>query len=188
MYIHFSTEEGDTYGAAETKKDCVLLPSFLSCRGNEKIKLRMQELISVFFRAGSFDHKLHLLLDLLLSDLAEQAAPASHAKDELIEKLILHMQSVPHKFFTAKEFGELFNIGERTLWNRFKNACHQTIYQYQMDLKLKMIHSYICENVEATAFEIAQNYGFYDEFHLSKHFKKHFGYTVSHLRARIGHK
>lgn len=184
MFIHFSIAEGDLFEAGENADDCVTLPSLIRCNANQKVKLRLQELISVYFSSKD-NPKLCVLLDLLLLDLAELARPNVNASDDLMEKLTLCMQSSPNRFFTAKDFSEMFFVGERTIRNRFQRAYHQTIYRYQMNLKLKMVHEFLEGNPDTTLYETAQNFGFCDEYHLSKQFKNQFGYTVTQLKQKI---
>jgi AraC-like DNA-binding protein len=45
-----------------------------------------------------------------------------------------------------------------------------------------MVRQFLCANPGITLRETASNFGFYDEFHLSKAFKKQFGVAPKYLR------
>lgn len=45
-----------------------------------------------------------------------------------------------------------------------------------------MVRQFLLTQPETTLREVALNYGFYDEFHLSKAFKKQFGVSPSKYR------
>ena len=56
---------------------------------------------------------------------------------------------------------------------------------YQMDLKLEMVKEFLIHQPQAKLHEAAVNFGFYDEFHLSKAFRKKYGQPPSKYRSRI---
>lgn len=57
-----------------------------------------------------------------------------------------------------------------------------TPYQYQLQNKLNGAESYLKEHPTATLREAAKNFGFYDEFHFSRQFKKMFGVPPGEYR------
>ena len=61
-------------------------------------------------------------------------------------------------------------------------TCGKTFSAFQMESKLEMVRQFLLTQPETTLREVALNYGFYDEFHLSKAFKKLFGVSPSKYR------
>ena len=51
-----------------------------------------------------------------------------------------------------------------------------------METKLEMVRQFLLSQPDTKLREAAVNYGFYDEFHLSKAFKKQFGLSPSQYR------
>ena len=78
-----------------------------------------------------------------------------------------------------------FFVCPRTLNNYFQKACGKTFSMYQMDLKLEMVKEFLIHQPQAKLHEAAVNFGFYDEFHLSKAFRKKYGQPPSKYRSRI---
>ena len=52
-----------------------------------------------------------------------------------------------------------------------------------METKLEMVRDFLIHQPDAKLHEAALNFGFYDEFHLSKAFKKQYGVSPSKFRA-----
>ena len=78
------------------------------------------------------------------------------------------------------EIAELHTVsGDR---QPFRKACQKTFYAYQMETRLEMAGHFLTHQPEATLHEAAVNFGFYDEFHLSRAFKKHFKVSPSQFR------
>ena len=59
-----------------------------------------------------------------------------------------------------------------TLIKHFKKVTGTTIYQYQLNTKLEMARLLLANEQQISLKEIAASYGFCDEFHFSKLFKK----------------
>ena len=89
-------------------------------------------------------------------------------------------QSNPEVFFSVSDMARRFHVSEKTLNNRFKMVYNKTFYAWQMDQKLDMVYQYLHSVPNATLKEIAVNFGFYDEFHLSRAFK--FGTAPKYVR------
>ena len=106
----------------------------------------------------------------------------------MLEQVRQKIYSNPQVFFSAPEMAAEFYICPRTLNNRFRASCNQTFAAYQMDLKLEMVREFLSHQPDAKLHEAAVNFGFYDEFHLSKAFKKKYGYPPSKLRGSIDKK
>ena len=106
--------------------------------------------------------------------------------DPMIEEIIRLIHSTPQTFFTAGEIASRYYVCERTLNNRFHKYCTKTFPAFQMETKLEMVRQFLLTQPDTKLREAAINYGFCDEFHLSKAFKKHFGLSPSQYRQLHG--
>ena len=149
----------------------------------------MQEIISVSWSHDpERENRLSLLFSLFLCELSRLEAKKSSLTpiDPMIEEIIRLIHSTPQTFFTAGEIASRYYICERTLNNRFHKYCKKTFPAFQMETKLEMVRQFLLTQPDTKLREAAINYGFCDEFHLSKAFKKHFGLSPSQYRQLHG--
>ena len=71
------------------------------------------------------------------------------------------------------------NLSTKTIENVIRHSTGMTFSKYQMDRKLEMIAVQIEVEPEIKLSELSAIFGFCDEFHLSKAFKKKFGVAPS---------
>lgn len=178
---------GDCMDEMESKSpsSTISIATLLHCQGTPSIRRYFQELISAYWsREEQKEDRMSLLFNLLLCNLtALQSRDQGIREDALVEQIRRQLQSNPQVFFTAKEMAASLYICPRTLNNRFQKAYGKTFYAYQMEQKLEMVREYLLHQPEAKLHEAAVNFGFYDEFHLSKAFRKQYGYPPSRLRG-----
>ena len=96
--------------------------------------------------------------------------------------LLTSLRSNPERFYSVSDIAHKFYISEKTLNKRFKLVYDKTFYAWQMEQKLDMVYQALQNNTELTLKEAAVNFGFYDEFHLSRAFKKKFGVAPKYVR------
>lgn len=202
MYIHAlptknerNAEAPDTYSPCGLKaahpSSLFTCPSLIHCRKAPRIKQYFHEIISTGLSpSAEREDRLSLLFSLLLceiSDLLNQPGDMRPA-DPVTEEIVRLIQTTPQTFFSAKELSGRFFICERTLNNHFRKAYGKTFSAFQMETKLEMVRQFLLSQPQAKLHEAALNYGFYDEFHLSRAFKKQFGQPPSLYRAQCGRK
>lgn len=192
MYFHvFPTEsESDPKINMEEMEpaNAFFCPVLVHCQNHPRIKYYMQEIISVYWSMNSEKkYQLTLLYNLLLCELAELLTytKSDVFPDTMVEEVCQLIQANPQVFYTAKEIAASHFICPRTLNNRFMKVCHKTFTAYQMSIKLEMVRQFLLHQPDAKLREAALNFGFYDEFHLSRTFKKHFGLSPSALLGKI---
>jgi AraC-like DNA-binding protein len=78
----------------------------------------------------------------------------------------------------------MLHVSVKSLTQRFKAAMKKTVHEYQVDLKLDMAFMLIQEDPQRPLKDLAQNMGFYDEFHFSRQFKRRFGYPPLALKKK----
>ena len=192
MYIHVIPEpielSENFHGVNLSDKSSlptVTLPSLIHCQGSLHIKEFFEEIIQVFWSPSFYKkQKLSCLFELLLYELHDSLhRETSPSKNTVIEEIVHLIQSNPQRFFTEKELAARFFLCEKTLNNQFKRGYYKTIYAYQMEYKLEMVRQFLLLHPDVKLREIAQNFGFFDEFHLSKAFKKKYGVPPSVYRG-----
>ena len=183
----------DKMEAAEDTEDPRFLRShtLIHCQKEPKIRQYFHELISAYWgNDAQREDRLTLLFNLILCELSSLQAETAGGpgSNSMLERVRQKIYSNPQVFFSAPEMAAEFYICPRTLNNRFRASCNQTFSAYQMDLKLEMVREFLSHQPDAKLHEAAVNFGFYDEFHLSKAFKKKYGYPPSKLRGSIDKK
>lgn len=187
MYIHARPT------AAENKMDktetLFFCPTLLHCQKNPQIRRCFHEIITICWsKQTERDNRLSLLFSLLLCEIS---ALLSHseprpAPDELMEEIGRLIRSTPQTFFSAGEIAAQYFICERTLNNRFRKYYGKTFSAFQMETKLEMVRQFLLAQPQAKLHTAAANFGFYDEFHLSRAFKKQFGQAPTQYRQQNG--
>lgn len=81
----------------------------------------------------------------------------------------------------AATIGEVFGISETYLGSYFKSQCGETIQHYIANYKLRLIEHRL-KFSDRRINEIAAEFGFADESHLNKFFKKHRNSSLSAFR------
>lgn len=162
-------------------------PSLIHCAADPQIRQNMQEIIFVLLsRSPERDNRLSLLFSLFLCELSEVtiSTKVQTSPDPMVDSIMRLIHSTPQHFFSAQEIASKYHICNRTLNNHFLKSCGKTFSTFQMDTKLQMVQQFLLEQPYTKLFEVAVNYGFYDEFHLSKAFKKKYGISPSQYRQR----
>lgn len=192
MYIHVnaSTEE---LAANRRPPACPggenTFRSIIHCQSRPRIRELFQEIIAEHWGDSPLKkEKLSLLFRLLLCELAEQQERAmeTEAARDLTAEAARLIQTTPQTFFTGKELAERFYVCERTLTNQFKKVYGKTVYAYQMDVKLEMVRQFLLAQPDVKLHETALNFGFCDEFHLSRTFRKKYGVAPGRYREEFG--
>jgi len=172
MYIHLYTEH------SAKNDNQIKLNTLYHCSGNPKIKQYFSEIISTYWGTDSQkETKLSLLFGLLLCELnaLSDIKTSVNKYSETISKVLNLMQSNPHTLYSCQEMADNFFICSRTLSNMFMQTYGVSFYSYQMNMKLEMVRQYLADHPDELLINVAKNFGFYDEFHLSKSYKKMFG-------------
>jgi len=189
MYLHAETLRGDHLAHKEEQcvagQDFVVLPTVIHCRNHIEISRYFSEIITSCWGDAVYKtQRLPRLFDLLLCELGElQTAVSTDSQyTAFVNEIARFLRSNPELFFSVSEISQKFHVSEKTLNKRFKIMYHKTFYAWQMDQKLDMVYQALHNNADITLREVAINYGFYDEFHLSRAFKNKFGAAPKYVR------
>lgn len=189
MYLHAKTLRGDHPVYKEevqiAGQNYVVLPTVIHCRNRIEISRYFSEIITACWGDAVYRaQRLSRLFDLLLCELGElqTAVSATSQCTAFVNEIARFLRANPELFFSVSEISRKFHVSEKTLNKRFKSIYHKTFYAWQMDQKLDMVYQSLHNNVDITLREVAINYGFYDEFHLSRAFKNKFGVAPKYVR------
>lgn len=182
-FIHFTTAKGDMEAFSDAKDDsCALLRTLTPCARYPHVRdlfLETQEL----FWSDRPDRRrqMALLLDLLLGELA-YIGDQSQTEVEWMSRLSQVFREEPTRTLALEEAAELAGMSVRSLSSRFKALTGQSVYQYQLNLKLEMAYACIRSDRDRTLSDVADSFGFYDAYQFSRLFKKKYGAPPSHFR------
>lgn len=82
---------------------------------------------------------------------------------------------------TVKEFASLYCVSERSFSRKFQESFGQSPYSWILERKAELIREKICDP-DITFREIAMEFGFSSQAHLTSYCKKSFGVTPTGLR------
>ena len=183
MYLHINSLPGDAFGTRRLQDDCIALNSHIGTLHSPLVRRCFERIISA--------HSVHntATADAYLSVLLYELAQLSQERNEdtLAEDirmmLLSSTNSIPHN----AQIAESFHVSQRTAENAFKKAYGLTIHQYMLHIKVEHACFYLKNHPDMTLAEIARDLGFYDEFHLSRQFKRSCGISPSEYRKQLQH-
>ena len=184
MYTHVGGVKGDVFfdGDEPEVKDAQLaLSALIHCRDYPQVKESFEMMVNTFSAdIPCKDVRMDALFNLLLANLYDADIKRSNTeKNEFVEGVLRVIHDSPHLFYTNEELAEMFFVCPKTLVNRFRKQTGSSPYQYQMKYKLHSIASLLLKQPNVKLHELAINFGFYDEFHLSRAFKCVYGMAPS---------
>lgn len=192
MYLHVESASGDHIvreaGNRSADERFVLLPTVVHCGSPVEVSRYFSEIITVCWRdAVHKSNRLSCLFDLLLCEISEQESSVAVNAQYLafVNEIAQFLRTSPEVFYSVSDIARRFYVSEKTLNKRFKIVYDKTFYAWQMEQKLDMVYQALQNNAELTLREAAVNFGFYDEFHLSRAFKKKFGAAPKYVRWRM---
>lgn len=149
-------------------------PSHRNCRSNKKIYSLFKEIVDTFWSDNPHkEHLLSALFTLLICQVSSLQQSEEYPREVLGAIRLIH--ETPHKTLSAEELAKQLNTGSRKLAQLFRDATGESLRGYQQDRKLEMIALQLQIEPDIRLKELAATFGFYDEFYLSKQFKKKYG-------------
>lgn len=188
MFIHCSRSEAD--GTVSQNKvrgwdDAVLIDSVTHCQKNARVKKLFKDIIYHYYSNMPYIQiKLSALMIELFYELSTTSTQWSEGQveDELVSEVIYKIRTAPQINYTMQELADETYVSTSTLIKHFKKVTGTTIYQYQLNTKLEMARLLLANEQQISLKEIAASYGFCDEFHFSKLFKKKYGLSPTQFR------
>lgn len=189
VYIHFSNDAEDIPGGLDQSMSPsgshITIGKLTDCTEHPEILHMFERVIESFFMYKEAEPNIRcsIYLEELLLKLSEINDSKNLYRDILVQEIIHRFHCNPDRFFSPAELADSYNVSVRTLSGRFKKETGTSVHKYQLDLKLDMAYDAIPLAPARTLRDVAKSYGFYDEFHFSKLFKRRF--RISPSEARI---
>ena len=186
VFVHFSAEEGDAYGAnLEAAGDGFLtMPNFIDASENGEIKTLLMKIFEEKLKENEV--KATAYLNLLLAELAENnrydRSPYTCAIN--IKKLINDNISAN---ISNAEIAKNLGISVRTAETAFKQSFGITIHRYQLIRKIEQAKFWLEYFSDMKILDVSYNLGFFDEYHFSKQFKNIVGMSPTEYRRMVMH-
>lgn len=184
MYVHFTPAAQDRLLSAEEDTpapgmDAFLLPVHIPHAG-EEVFSRFAQLITAYWSPGLYARvQADAHLALLLTELTQKAVDGQllARKEVMIGKVLSMLEINQSRFYAASELAEACGVSTKTLQKYFQQVTGMPVRQYQLHRKLEKARSLLASAPETTLSSLAEQLGFCDEFHLSKQYKKKFGFS-----------
>lgn len=180
MFVHFNAHPNDLFG--ENKLGFLPIRTVSNYRKNDAVRRSFERLITTYWSTrNEKDFRLSALIDLMLSEVSADASAYKSQTSQLVLEIqkIIHTRSFQKNI--AEVLSEQMNMSIRSLRYYFKKEMGISLSQYQLKTKLEMSFQQLQIDNQQTILGIALNFGFYDEFHFSHQFKKHFGIPPSQV-------
>jgi len=178
--IHVSRESGDM---AFDRTQNTVIPSHRNCRKNGQVYALFKEIVDSFWSDNpNKEHQLSALFTLLICQLSAMQQPESYPSE--VSGAIRLIHQAPHKTFSSEELAKQLNTGSRKLAQLFQDTTGESLRSYQQNRKLEMIALQLQIEPDIRLKELAATFGFYDEFYLSKQFKKKYGVSPAQYKQK----
>ena len=184
VFIHFSAEEGDHYGAEDKVRegDYLTVPNFIDASENREIKALLMKIFEEKLKENEI--KATAYLNLLLAELAQNnhydRSPYTCAIN--IKKLINDNISAN---ISNADIAKSLGVSVRTAENAFKQNFGLTIHRYQLIRKIEQAKFWLEYFSDMKVLDISHNLGFFDEYHFSKQFKNIVGMSPTEYRKMV---
>lgn len=194
FYVHIKPHPKDsiltTYTAEEIHNNqYIVLKEFFHCSNTQTVKRLFDEMVSIrFFTRNDYTFKefgLSVHLDSLLYELRSDLDNTSFFNNDIVSRATRRIATQTPRFYTLEEMAETLECSKKTLEKSFKNRTGYTFHQYQLHKKVEQISIVLKLHPNTPLKVLADQYGFYDEFHLSKSFKKVLGVSPREYRSLL---
>lgn len=123
------------------------------------------------------------LAQRILAALLPLSPPLLLQQKTAVDAALRHIEKHLAEKLTLDELAELCHLSRATFCRNFRQVTGTPPMEYVMDKRLTRAATLCAEGETLSA--IAARTGFYDEYHLSKAFSKHFGCSPSVYRTRF---
>ena len=179
IFIEFSSCDGDCLLENTAVSDGYHFPVVVHCQNIPGIRNYLESAVASFWAQSTYaQRKTPFWLEMILCELSG----AVERKDILTEQIMQTIKKTPGRFLSNQELAEMYHCSVRTLSSHFQKSTGESIHAWQLKLKCQMAEELMHREPQITLKEIATNYGFYDEYHFGKSYKKIMGRSPKHAR------
>lgn len=179
-FIHFTACPGDHLAPEpENQADTWQFPVVSHCGSDPMVEHYFQQVIYANWSDSPyFKQEAAAWLELLLCRLSWAAA----VPNSLTQKIKLQIMKDPSRFISAEDLADQCHCSVRTVTAHFKNSTGMSLHAWQLQLKCRMAENLLQTDPSISLKEIAATYGFCDEYHFGKIYKKHTGHSPKRKR------
>lgn len=171
IFIHMYRNPGDGDPARAT----VELPTLIKANKRD-LKSQFERIVNIWWRDASYKElRSSARLELLLCDLMQQTSEPLIIDQWPVNAVHRLIIKNPEINYTLGQIADELSISERSLRYKFSQVAGQTVHQYQRDLKLRMAAQLMRAEPWSSLTDIAHTFGFCDEYHFGKEFKRSYG-------------
>ncbi len=189
VFIHSEICRGEERQNGEEpfpKSEFLPLPRVIHCQGDALIKSLFFEMADIYRSdLPQKENMLSALFTSLICALYNFENKKISGNRDIVSECTEIIGGETGKFFKECEMAERLFVSPKTLRAAFIKRYNKTFYKFQLDYKLDRGLSMIMYDPDIKLYEIAEQLGFSDAFHLSKLFKKRYGFSPSEYRKRI---
>lgn len=177
-FVHFSMHSNDRVETENAdNRDFWVFPTVVHCNDNPMVEHYFSRIIYSYWSENEYDRKkASAYLDLLLCEIAG-GKESVRGHYSMVDEIKLEIKKTPNRFIGVREFAEKYHCSVRTVSSKFKESTGCSLHAWQMKLKCQMADELMRCDSSLTLKEIAATYGFYDEYHFGKSFKKAMGHS-----------
>lgn len=189
FYVHFSYDTKDTVIFNKPNKileSSYCIPSKLNLKDNHKLPYYFNELSSLCNTTNETNSKLNnSILSRILSEIDLEVNEIDTLQyNQITKDIISILEETIQDKITIDYLSKSLNFSPRTIQKHFKINTGKSIHEYHLELKLNNSKYYLISYPNIKLKELATMFGFYDEFHYSKAFKKLFGVSPNNYRQK----
>ena len=182
FYAHASLANGDN---AEDTSGMVgiELPSLVHCTNAPGVYNCFRELVDIFWQySPTRDIRLSAQFELLLCELATASTMGERPMHGLAEQAKSLLYTDPGGEMTNEELAEALGVSTRHLRYVFEQEIGAPPHRYHLNMRLDMAMALLRNEPERIFRDVAEEFGFCDEFHFSRAFKRRFGIPPSQVK------
>ena len=186
IFIHFSAEEDDALDL-----DCCIHPTpianqfiipVLNHSSQSSIVYDLFcQIVDAFWSPTVYASiEAEAYLTLLLAHITKSCSQVQEkhvGKNDLINKILLMLDVNEDRFYSNEELAEVINVHPRTLHNYFVEIVGMPVHRYQIQTHLAKAHKLLSADSSLPLSVVAERFGFCDEYHFSKYYKRQFGFS-----------
>lgn len=188
-YVHFSCDNKDKILFSKPdniSNDFYCIPSKINIKDNTSLIYYFHELSSLSSIDNNDNKK---LINAMLARILSEIDMEVHKKDKikynkLTNTIISILEENIQNKISIDDLSKELNFAPRTIQKHFKDNTGKSIHEYHLELKLNNSKYFLASYPNMKLKEIASMFGFYDEFHYSKSFKKLFNISPNSFRAK----
>ncbi|MBQ7337489.1 MAG: AraC family transcriptional regulator [Clostridia bacterium] len=182
MYIHAFPTECDACSSRPFSEspDGISLCTHIRTYGNPNVRNCFERII---YAHTCGNHTLaSAYFDVLLLELK---SCLYQSDKKLLAQRIREMITLSDRMLKNTDVARALNIGVKTCEIAFKNTYGTTIHRCLLETRVEQAKFYLINHPDMKLSEVASSLGFYDEFHLSRHFKEICHLSPSAFRKRV---